>query len=229
MPAPNISLHLAFTGSPGTGKTTVARHYSEILRNIGILRRGHLLETDRAGLVAGFVGQTAIKTTEVIQSAINGVLFIDEAYTLTERGGNDFGQEAVDTLLKLMEDNRDRLVVIVAGYTEKIAAFLDSNPGLRSRFSKTVHFPDYTVEELGEIMSDIAGNNRIEFTAEAYDAVRRIILERVAENSSGFGNARGVRNMFEALLGAQANRIVRLIAPTHDDLRLITIDDVERI
>ena len=148
LPQADMSLHMVFSGNPGTGKTMIARLMARIYKSLGILKKGHLVEVDRGGLVAGYVGQTAIKTAEVIKSALDGVLFIDEAYALTNRGENDFGKEAVETLLKMMEDNRDRLVVIVAGYVDEMETFVHSNPGLESRFNRFWNFPDYSVEEM---------------------------------------------------------------------------------
>jgi len=160
LPLPEVTLHLVFTGSPGTGKTTVARLFAEICRALGVLTRGHLVEVDRAGLVGGYVGQTALKTQQVIDSAINGVLFIDEAYSLTRSNSdNDYGMECISTLLKAMEDHRDELIVIVAGYTDPMQSFLASNPGLRSRFTKQVHFPDYDVDERWRIFKHIVEIN----------------------------------------------------------------------
>jgi hypothetical protein len=161
LPIPEISLHLVFTGNPGTGKTTVARLMSKIYAAAGVLRRGHLVEFDRSGLVAGYVGQTAIKTADVVGRSLDGVLFIDEAYSLVEKGGQDFGHEAIETLLKGMEDNRDRLVVIAAGYTERMESFVDSNPGLKSRFSRVIEFPDYTAEEMLLIADGMAREHNL--------------------------------------------------------------------
>ncbi|MGR0185542.1 AAA family ATPase [Azospirillum aestuarii] len=226
LPVPPASLHLVFTGSPGTGKTTVARLIARIYATLGVLKQGQLVEVDRSGLVAGYVGQTAIKTSEVIQRALDGVLFIDEAYTLTEKGGQDFGQEAVDTLLKAMEDHRDQLVVIVAGYTEKMGAFIESNPGLKSRFSRYIEFPDYDVDEMLSIADRMAAQHHFVIEDRARSEIGRALRDRLLRDQHQFGNARGVRNLFESILGAQANRIVTIHTPTRDDLMTVTLDDV---
>jgi hypothetical protein len=173
LPSPEITLHLVFTGNPGTGKTTVARLLAEICRALGVLKRGHLVEVDRSGLIGGYVGQTALKTKQVIESALDGVLFIDEAYSLTQsKSENDFGAECIATLLKAMEDHRDSLIVIVAGYADLMNSFLESNPGLRSRFTKDVHFPDYTGEDLWLVFDRIVEVNGFTLTADALDTAR---------------------------------------------------------
>lgn len=204
----DMSFHMVFTGNPGTGKTTVARLIAKIYKKLGFLSKGQLIETDRSGLVAGYVGQTATKVTEVVSSALGGILFIDEAYALARKGmDNDFGKEAIDTLVKLMEDHRDDLVVIVAGYTEEMHDFLTSNPGLISRFNKYIDFPDYTINELMDILAMNANKQGYILTREAVSGVR-IYLERmtIAERMD-FGNARGMRNVLEKLVSVQANRI----------------------
>jgi hypothetical protein len=216
------SRHLVFYGNPGTGKTTVARLVSQIYRTLGVLRRGHLVETDRAGLVAGYVGQTALKVREVATKALGGVLFIDEAYTLSAGGGSDFGQEAVETLLKLMEDHRDELVVIAAGYTGRMQEFLDSNPGLRSRFNKHVHFDDYGVEQLSEIFKSFCRKADFRVTADAEAALASVFKVLTASRDETFGNARTARNLFEATVSKQANRLVSL--PRVDKEILSTIE-----
>ena len=203
-----MSLHLVFYGNPGTGKTTVARLVSRFYKKLGILSKGHLVEVDRSGLVAGYVGQTALKTAKVIEQALGGVLFIDEAYALSvHRGETDFGQEAIDTLLKGMEDHRDDLVVIVAGYTEPMQAFLDSNPGLRSRFNKFILFPDFTPDELAEIFQSQCAKNGMEPTEEALKAAADHFADLVARHDPTFANGRTVRNFFEDVLTCQANRL----------------------
>lgn len=216
------SRHLVFYGNPGTGKTTVARMVSQIYRTLGVLRRGHLVETDRAGLVAGYVGQTAIKVREAATSALGGVLFIDEAYTLSTGGSNDFGQEAIETLLKMMEDHRDELVVIVAGYTGRMQEFLDSNPGLRSRFNKHVHFDDYGVPQLVEIFKNFCRKADFRITPDAEKELISVFNVLTASRDETFGNARTARNLFEATVSKQANRLVSL--PKIDKEILSTIE-----
>jgi SpoVK/Ycf46/Vps4 family AAA+-type ATPase len=205
---PEISRHMVFTGNPGTGKTTIAREIAMAYSSLGILKKGHLVETDRAGLVAGYMGQTAEKVKEVVQSALDGVLFIDEAYTLVTDREGDYGQEAVDTLLKMMEDNRDRLVVIVAGYPELMEKFIDSNPGLRSRFNKYIHFEDYCDEDLLRIFMRRCREQDYRVNI----SLKPLLLSRIsqlrAEEGDSFGNARSVRNYFEQVISNQANRIV---------------------
>ena len=218
-----MSLHLVFMGNPGTGKTTVARLLAQLYANIGVLSRGQLVEVDRSGLVAGYVGQTALKTQEVIASAMGGVLFIDEAYALNGKSENDFGQEAIDTILKAMEDHRDDLVVIVAGYTELMDRFIHSNPGLESRFNRFLLFEDYTPEEMFEIFKMRCGKGYV-LAPDAEPLVRDYIAEESADGS--FGNGRGVRNIFEHILVAQNNRLAKMDSVTRDDLMTLTADDV---
>ncbi len=230
LPQTFVSLHMVFSGNPGTGKTTVARLLGKIYRKLGVLSKGHLVEVDRSGLVSGYVGQTAMKTKKVIDSALGGLLFIDEAYALTANtGSNDFGMEAVNTLLKAMEDNRSDLVVIVAGYTDLMEEFLDSNPGLRSRFNKQIHFDDYTPEELTEIFCGICGKAFFELTDDAHDCVAKFFENRVAQKLPGFANGRDARNFFEKTLTNQANRLATLVSVTDKDLVTITKEDVETV
>lgn len=227
LPEMDMSYHMVFTGSPGTGKTTVARLVAKIYKELGILSEGNLVETDRSGLVAGYVGQTAIKVHELVEQAIGGVLFIDEAYALANPDvPNDFGMEAIDALVKLMEDHRDDLVIIVAGYTEEMQKFLKSNTGLISRFNKFVDFPDYSTEELVEIMDVMAQNVGLLVDEEAKEAVLAFLNKKKAEEWREFGNARGIRNLFEKLVVNQANRLVELDNPDKVDFITIKKEDV---
>ena len=225
LPADDLSLHMVFSGNPGTGKTMIARLMARIFKTLGILSKGHLVEVDRSGLVAGYVGQTAIRTSEAIQKALGGVLFIDEAYALTNRGGNDYGQEAVDTLLKAMEARREDLVVIVAGYIGPMEDFLHSNPGLESRFNRFLHFPDYTVDELAAIF-DLRCQKSGYLLAMDARGLLRDILARASQDAVGFGNARGVRNLFEHAVSQQANRLARQSDWTRESLMLLTEEDL---
>ena len=226
LPTTDMSLHLVFTGNPGTGKTMMARMMARIYRSLDILSRGQVVEVDRSGLVAGYVGQTAIKTQKVIEKAMGGVLFIDEAYALNGRSENDFGQEAIDTILKAMEDHRDDLVVIVAGYTDLMDRFIHSNPGLESRFNRFLLFDDYTTDEMVEIFRMQCKKGCYQLTEEARPLIRDYIAEESADDS--FGNARGVRNLFEHVLVAQNNRLAAMEKITREDLMTITADDVLR-
>lgn len=221
-----VSRHLVFYGNPGTGKTTVARLLAEVYRTLGILRRGHLFETDRAGLVAGFVGQTAIKVREVVTKALGGLLFIDEAYTLSAGGDNDFGREAIETLLKMMEDQRDDLVVVVAGYTRKMQDFLDSNPGLRSRFNRHVHFDDYDPAQLVKIFQTFCGKADFKLTPAGEAELTAIFNVLTATRDETFGNARTARNLFETAISKQANRIVSLPEVNKEILSNIEAADI---
>lgn len=225
LPVNDLSLHMVFSGNPGTGKTMVARLMARIYKSLGILSKGQLVEVDRSGLVAGYVGQTAIKTSEVIEKAKGGVLFIDEAYALTNRGGNDYGQEAVDTLLKAMEDNRDDLIVIVAGYIELMEEFVQSNPGLESRFNRFLHFPDYSIDEMMAIFDMRCGQNGYTLAEDARPILRDVVKLESAD-IKGFGNARGIRNLFERTVTAQANRLATDPEITKEDLMTFTADDI---
>ncbi|MBR0308198.1 MAG: AAA family ATPase [Mogibacterium sp.] len=220
-----VSLHLVFSGNPGTGKTTVARILAKLYKEIGILSTGQLVETDRSGLVAGYVGQTAIKTQKKIEEAMGGVLFIDEAYTLNQEGEN-FGQEAIDTILKAMEDHRDEFIVIVAGYTELMKAFVESNPGLRSRFNKFFEFPDYSADELKQIFDLQCSKYQYTLTEEARSAVHEKIEKLEAEKGENFANAREVRNLFERIITNQAARVADLEDVDEEMLTTITADDL---
>jgi len=224
----DMSLHMVFSGNPGTGKTMIARLMSRIYKSLGVLSKGQLVEVDRSGLVAGYIGQTAAKTSEVIGKALGGVLFIDEAYALSNgKGENDFGQEAIDTLLKAMEDNREDLVVIVAGYDGLMDEFIHSNPGLESRFNRYLHFDDYTLEEMLSILDLQLKKGQYTLEDGARNAVREYI-ELSNTSSISFGNARGIRNIFERLLVAQANRLAESPEHTLDTLMTITADDVAK-
>ena len=224
LPTTDMSLHMVFSGNPGTGKTTVARIMSRIYHSLDILSKGQLVEVDRSGLVAGYVGQTALKTQKVIEKAMGGVLFIDEAYALNGKSENDFGQEAIDTILKAMEDHRDDLVVIVAGYTELMDRFIHSNPGLESRFNRFLMFEDYTPEQMVAIFKMQCKKGCYVLAQGTEELVRDFIAEESADDS--FGNARGVRNLFEHILVAQNNRLAKMENVTRNDLMQILPDDV---
>lgn len=226
LPIPPMSLHMVFMGNPGTGKTTVARIISGLYAAIGVLEKGQLIEVDRSGLVAGYVGQTALKTQEVIKSALGGVLFIDEAYSLASGGENDFGREAIETILKAMEDHRDELIVVVAGYDGPMEKFINSNPGLQSRFNKYFYFHDYNGEQLLYIFKGQCKKNGYALTEEA-EAEAKAMFEELYENrGKNFGNGRDVRNMFEDTVVRQSNRVAALDAPTKDDLMQFLPEDL---
>lgn len=225
MKAVPMSLHLVFSGNPGTGKTTVARILGKLYKEIGILSTGQMIETDRSGLVAGYVGQTAIKTQKKIQEAMGGILFIDEAYMLNQKDEN-FGQEAIDTILKAMEDHRDEFIVIVAGYTQLMKEFVESNPGLKSRFNKFFEFPDYTVDELQAIFELQCKKYQYKLTEEADKAVREEIIRLEESKGENFANAREVRNLFEKIIANQASRVSALDEVDEETLSTITIEDL---
>ena len=225
LPTTDLSLHMVFSGNPGTGKTTIARLMARIYHSLGILSKGQRVEVDRSGLVAGYVGQTALKTSKVIEKALGGVLFIDEAYALNGRAENDFGQEAIDTILKAMEDHRDDLVVILAGYDGLMDDFIHSNPGLESRFNRFLHFDDYTPEELLQIFERQCEKGCYTLAEDAREPVKDA-LEEASADAVSFGNARGVRNLFEKILTAQANRLAAMETVGREDLMRLTSADV---
>ncbi|MGB3493088.1 MAG: AAA family ATPase [Elainellaceae cyanobacterium] len=226
-----ISLHSVFCGPPGTGKTTVARLIGKIYKNLGFLQKGHLVETDRAGLVAGYVGQTAEKTEALVKSALDGVLFIDEAYALqpTGKAGGDFGQEAINILLKRMEDHRDRLVVIVAGYTDEMSSFIESNPGLKSRFNRYIYFDDYDPHDLLKIFHKVCKDNHFRMTPEADTELLRLLAFLYQGRDRMFGNGRLVRNLFEKIVEVQANRLALEAMMTDEKLTTLLPEDAREI
>ncbi len=228
-PVKPFSMHAVFYGPPGTGKTTIARYLGRVYRCLGLLDKGHMVETDRAGLVAGYVGQTAIKVEEIVQKALDGVLFIDEAYALNPRSGDkDFGQEVIDTLLKRMEDNRERLVVIAAGYPDEMNEFIDSNPGLKSRFSRYFYFEHYTPQELLQIFDVFAEGSSFRLTPNARRSVLSLITALYEKRGRSFGNGRMVRNLFENIMERQANRISKISPLTDEILCTITKRDIPK-
>jgi len=224
LPTIETSHHLVFTGNPGTGKTTVARLLSQIYRAVGVVSNGHLVETDRSMLVAGFVGQTATKTAAVLQSALGGMLLIDEAYSLARGGADDFGREAIDTLVKFMEDHRDDIGIVAAGYPAEMQDFIDTNPGLKSRFTRTINFADYTDAELVTIFLSLGEKNH--YAPTDHCVIKLHALLAAQPRDAGFGNARFIRNLFEDAVGRQAQRLTALEDPTDEQLTTLVADDL---
>ena len=222
----SVSYHCVFTGNPGTGKTTVARILAKIYKKLGVVSKGHLVETDRAGLVAEYVGQTAVKTNKIIDSALDGVLFIDEAYSLVSKSESDYGKEAIATLLKRMEDDRERLIVILAGYTNEMKDFINTNPGLQSRFNRYIEFPDYNEDELFQIFMRSVEQYEYTMSDEAVSGLKGYLKEQVANKDKNFGNGRLVRNIFEKTLERQANRLAHEVNLTTEKLSQIEIEDL---
>jgi len=222
---PELSQHLVFSGKPGTGKTTVARIIGRIYHSLGFLSKGQFVEADRSKLVAGYVGQTALKTQDVITQALGGVLFIDEAYSLSPKYKEDFGAEAIETILKAMEDHRDDFVVIVAGYDELMEEFITSNPGLQSRFKKYIHFQDYKGDELLDIFLGLLEKNNYGIDINVLPFLSSYFEKLYLNRTNTFGNARDVRNLFEKVIEKQANRIVQINAPSDEDLLKIKLED----
>lgn len=224
--APAITRHLVFTGNPGTGKTTVARILGEIYKNLGVLSKGHFAEVDRTDLVAEYLGQTAPKTAKVVESALGGILFIDEAYSLVPDGRGDmYGQEAINTLLKMMEDHREDLVVIVAGYKDEMSRFIDSNPGLKSRFSRSIHFEDYSASELTEIFKIRCEQHGYLLSDKTLNSVQDLVKQFETQIGE-LGNGRFMRNIFDRCVAIQCNRLAALTKPSKKDLKTFLPIDI---
>lgn len=222
-----MSLHMVFSGNPGTGKTTVARIVSRIFSALGVLKKGHLVETDRLGLVGQYVGHTAKKTDDIVQQALDGMLFVDEAYALVSGGENDFGREAIDTLVKRMEDYRERLIVIVAGYTEDMKGFIDTNPGLQSRFTIHLNFEDFTAPELVAIFKSFCEKNQYSLEQAAEAALEARVAADLKAAGRGFGNGRHMRNLFEKAIRKHAVRLcMRKREWTKEELSQLTVEDL---
>jgi len=227
LPTASVTNHCVFTGNPGTGKTTVARIVARIYHEMGVMKTDKVIETDRAGLVAEYIGHTAPKTNKVIDEALDGILFIDEAYTLANGGEKDFGREAIDTLLKRMEDDRDRLIVIVAGYTDEMKKFIDANPGLQSRFTRYIEFPDYSAEELVQIFLHMAEKEKYVCSDAVQAELLTLMRHSVANKDKAFGNARYVRNCYEEMKRRLASRVAGKLSELSDaQLRELTVEDL---
>jgi SpoVK/Ycf46/Vps4 family AAA+-type ATPase len=224
LPTQKINLHLVFVGNPGTGKTMIAREIAKIYKQYGLLEKGHLVETDRAGLVAGYVGQTALKTTDIVDRAMGGILFIDEAYSLLD---GDFGKEAIDTILKLMEDRKGKFAVIVAGYPNEMEKFVNSNPGLKSRFSRTLNFADYSHDDLLQIFELFCTKEGYKISDDARQKLADYLVKNAPIGEKGFGNGRYVRNIFEDTLLKQSKRTAHL--KNAKDLQEITTADIDKV
>ena len=229
LPIADMSNHLVFTGNPGTGKTTVARIISRIYRELGLLKKGHLVETERAGLVGGHIGQTELKVLEVVESAMDGVLFVDEAYSLSSKSDIDYGARAIEVLLTAMEAHRDRLAVIVAGYTDEMKEFIASNPGLSSRFKTFIEFPDYDPDELCEIFTALCTAQSYTLTPQAARKVETYLSQLYENRDRNFGNGRDVRNLFEDCLGRQASRLAEMDEYSTTDLMILHEEDIPRL
>lgn len=228
LPSVSVTLHSVFCGPPGTGKTTIARLMGEIYKQLGLLSKGHVIETDRSGLVAGYIGQTAIKVDKVVESALDGVLFIDEAYTLAPETGasKDFGQEAIDTLLTRMVDHKDRLAVIVAGYPEEMSRFIEANPGLQSRFNRYFNFQDYNPDELLTIFRNICEQSHFHLSEQSRDILLKKLTLLYENRDKRFGNGRLVRNIFDKTVEKQANRLSKLSNLSKEMLMTIAPEDI---